>query len=133
MYHIGVYSFFKLIHTFSVQQKRDEIEPRSRQTLKRDTPTFMQMVQLKKDCIWNIHWIYRNCLGQFCEIPWKIYFDNAGNNMTLTLYNVTLTAQKPCEHNNNCDCSKTYGLNEVYIFFNKISLFNRKSINLIYC
>ena len=26
----------------------------------------------------------------------RIYFDNAGENVTLTLYNVTLTSQKPC-------------------------------------
>ena len=34
----------------------------------------------------------------------RIYFDNAGDN-------VTLTSQKPCLHNNKCDCSKTNGLN----------------------
>ena len=46
----------------------------------------------------------RNCLCQFHEIPWKsdhgctarIYFDNAGDNVTLALYSVTLTSQKPC-------------------------------------
>ena len=47
----------------------------------------------------------------------RIYFDNADDNMTLTLYNVTLTSRKPCLHNNKCDCSKTNGLNEVYVFF----------------
>ena len=26
----------------------------------------------------------------------RIYFDNAGGNVTQTLYNVTLTSQKPC-------------------------------------
>ena len=26
----------------------------------------------------------------------RIYFDNAGDNVTLTLYNVTLTSHKPC-------------------------------------
>ena len=66
-----------------------------------------------------------NALGDnhFCRsraltrpIPWnyvesdlgctsRIYFDN----VTLTLYNVTLTSQKPCQHNNKCDCSKTNG------------------------
>ena len=43
-------------------------------------------------------------------IPWnqtsyvtsRIYFDN----VTLTLHNVTLASQKPCQHNNKCDCSK---------------------------
>ena len=34
-----------------------------------------------------------------------IYFDN----VTLTLHNVTLMSQKPCQHNNKCDCSKTNG------------------------
>ena len=46
----------------------------------------------------------------------RIYFDNAGDNVTLTLYNVTLTTQKPCLHNNKCDCSKTNSLNEIYVF-----------------
>ena len=48
----------------------------------------------------------------------RIYFDNAGNNMTLTLYNVTLTSRKPCLHSNKCDCCKRNSLNEA----NKISL-----------
>ena len=48
----------------------------------------------------------------------RVYFDNPGDNMTLTLYNVTLTSRKPCFHNNKCDCSKTNGLNGVYVFFN---------------
>ena len=26
----------------------------------------------------------------------RIYFDKAGDNVTLTLYNVTITSQKPC-------------------------------------
>ena len=47
----------------------------------------------------------------------SIYFDNACDNVTLRLYNVTLTSQKPYQHNNKCDCSKTNGLNEVYVFF----------------
>ena len=33
----------------------------------------------------------------------RIYFDN----VTLTLHNLTLASQKPCQHNNKCDCSKT--------------------------
>ena len=37
-------------------------------------------------------------------------------NVMLTLYNVTLTSQKPCLQNNKCDRSKTNGLNEVYVF-----------------
>ena len=43
-------------------------------------------------------------LCQFHEILWnqtkdissRIYFDNVDDNMMLTLYNVTLTSQKPC-------------------------------------
>ena len=31
---------------------------------------------------------------QVCTL--RIYFDNAGDKVTLTLYNVTLTSQKPC-------------------------------------
>ena len=54
----------------------------------------------------------------------SIYFDNAGDNVTLTLHNITLTSQKPCLHNNRCDCSKTNGLNEVYVgFFFNIAIF----------
>ena len=41
-----------------------------------------------------------------------IYFDNASDNVTLTLYNVTLTSQEPCWHNN-----KKMVINEVYEFF----------------
>ena len=33
----------------------------------------------------------------------RIYFDNAADNVMLTLYNMTLTSQKPCLHNNKCD------------------------------
>ena len=36
-----------------------------------------------------------------------IYFDKADDNVMLTLHNVTLSSQKPCQHNNKCDCSKT--------------------------
>ena len=43
-------------------------------------------------------------LCQFLEILWnqtkdilsRTYFENVGDNMMLTLYNVTLTSQKPC-------------------------------------
>ena len=45
----------------------------------------------------------------------RIYFDNAVDNMTLTLYYVTLTSQKPCLHNYKCDCNKSNGSNEVYV------------------
>ena len=40
----------------------------------------------------------------------RISFDN----VTLTLHNVTLTSQKPYEHNNKCDQSKIRVINEVY-------------------
>ena len=29
--------------------------------------------------------------------------------VTLTLHNARMTSQKPCQHNNKCDCSKTNG------------------------
>ena len=32
----------------------------------------------------------------------RIYLDN----VTMTLHNVTLASQKPCHHNNKCECSK---------------------------
>ena len=38
------------------------------------------------------------------------------DNMTLMLHNLTLTSQKPCQHNNKCDCSKTNRLNKLYVF-----------------
>ena len=44
----------------------------------------------------------------------RIYFDN----VTLMLHNVTLTSQKPCQHKNKCDCSKTNGYKCLkFIFF----------------
>ena len=48
----------------------------------------------------------------------RIYFYNAGDNVTLALYNVTLTSQKLCSHNNKCDCSKTnvYSLGLCFFF-----------------
>ena len=46
----------------------------------------------------------------------RVYFDNACDNVTLSLYNVTPTLQKPCWQNNKCDCRKTNGWNEVYVF-----------------
>ena len=53
----------------------------------------------------------------------RIYFDN----VTLILHNVTLKSQKPCQHNNKCDCSKTnsYKLSYSHILFkiHKLHLF----------
>ena len=46
----------------------------------------------------------------------RIYFDNAGDNMMLTLYNVTLTSRKPC-YNNKRDCSIANGLMKFMIFY----------------
>ena len=43
----------------------------------------------------------------------RIYLDK----VTLTLHNIMLMSQKPCQHNNKCEYSKTNGLNEVYMFF----------------
>ena len=48
-----------------------------------------------------------------CTSRIYMYFVNA----TLTLHNVTLTSQKPCEHNNKCDCAaKQSVINEVMIY-----------------
>ena len=44
-----------------------------------------------------------------------IYFDNAGDNVALTLYNVMLTSQKSCLHNNKCDCSKANGYSDILL------------------
>ena len=41
--------------------------------------------------------------------------NTAGDDVTLTLYNVALTLQKPCLHNNKFACSKTNGENEDYV------------------
>ena len=60
----------------------------------------------------------------------RIYFDNAGDNVTLTWYNVMLTSQKSCEHNHKYDCSKTKVMNEVYVF--SIKYFIEKYINFFY-
>ena len=63
----------------------------------------------------------------------RIYFDNVGDNVTLTLYNVTLESQKPRQHNNKSDCIKS-GLNEIYVFSIKYPYSNilLKNIILIY-
>ena len=53
--------------------------------------------------------ILRNSVESDHGCASRIYFDNAGDN-------VTLTSQKPCLHNNKFDCSKTNGLTEVYGF-----------------
>ena len=49
----------------------------------------------------------------------RIYFDY--DNVMLTLHNVTLTSQKPCQHNNTISsviAAKQTVINEVYVFFN---------------
>ena len=43
--------------------------------------------------------IPRNSVESDLGCTSRIYFDN----VTLTLYSVTLTSQKPCKHNNKCD------------------------------
>ena len=52
------------------------------------------------------YWVNRNCLSNSVKsdrgCTSRIFFDN----VTLMLHNVTLTSQKPCQHNNKCDCSK---------------------------
>ena len=44
--------------------------------------------------------------AKFCGIRPRIHFENVVDNVTLMLHNVTLTSQKPSQHNNKCDCSK---------------------------
>ena len=39
----------------------------------------------------------------------RIYFDNTGDNVTLTLYNAKLASYNPRYDNNKCDCSNTNG------------------------
>ena len=57
----------------------------------------------------------------------RIYFDNVGDNETLTLYKVTLTSQKPCYTITSVIAAKQ---NEVHGFFYSDILL--KNINLIY-
>ena len=52
----------------------------------------------------------------------KIYFDNAGDDVTLTLYNVTLTSQNHVTPITSVIAAKETVINEVYVFFNKILL-----------
>ena len=58
-------------------------------------PTYNPQSELPRPISWNS---VESDLG--CTL--RIYFDN----VTQMLHNVT---QKPCQHNNNCDCSKTNG------------------------
>ena len=62
----------------------------------------------------------------------RIYFDNPGENVTLTLYNVMMASQKSCQHNSKSDCSKTIGINEVYVFFSIMRNLIEKYMNFIY-
>ena len=57
-----------------------------------------QQLELPLSILWNS---VESDLG--CTLG--IYFDN----MTMTLHNVTLASQRPCQLNNKCDCSKTNG------------------------
>ena len=54
----------------------------------------------KSELLWPIPW---NSMESDLGCTLRIYFDN----VTLSSHNVTLTSQKPCQHNNKCDCSKT--------------------------
>ena len=64
----------------------------------------------------------------------RIYFDNAGDNVTLPLYNVTLTPQKSCQKKQkktSVIAAKRTFINEDHVgffFFNKIE----KYITVIY-
>ena len=63
---------------------------------------FMAQSELPRPISWNSAESDLRCTS-------RIYFDN----MKLTLHNVTLTSQKPCQHYNKCECSKTNGYDEV--------------------
>ena len=79
----------------------------------------------------------QSCVGRFRGLTVesdhgctsRIFLDNARNNVTQTLYNVTLMSQKPCKHNNKCDCSKANDLNEVYVVFFQYNI----TIAIFYC
>ena len=57
----------------------------------------------------------------------RIFFDNAGDNVTLTLNNVTLTPQNQASTITSVIAAKQTVINEVYVvvffFFNKIGIF----------
>ena len=66
----------------------------------------------------------QNCLSQFRQIPWKQTTDVLRGSTLITQVitwcwrkNMTLTSQKPCWHNNKCDCSKQMA---IAIFYWKI-------------
>ena len=59
---------------------------------------------------WQIPW---NSLESDLWCTSTIYFDN----VRLTLHTVTLSSQKPCQHNNKCDRSKTNGYTWSLCFF----------------
>ena len=79
---------------------------------------------------WPVPWNYMESdLG--CTS--RIYFDN----VTLTVYNVTLTSQTPCQCNNKFDCSETNGYNiPQYDIFSIKYLYSdillNKNLNFIY-
>ena len=52
----------------------------------------------------------------------RIYFDNAGDNVTLTLYTVTLMSQKPCNTIASVIAAEQTAEMKINVFFNKISL-----------
>ena len=62
-------------------------------------------------------------------------FDNAGDNVMLALYNVTLTSQNHASTITSVIAAKQTVINEIYVFFNKISVkryFIEKYISFIY-
>ena len=76
-------------------------------------PSIPTKYKLKQRVLLSVQTLFHNCLlhSPQSELSWPIpqnsvesdhgctsmiYFDNAGDNLSLTLYNVTLTSQKPC-------------------------------------
>ena len=53
----------------------------------------------QSDLPWSIP---RNLVESDLRCTSRIYFDDVADNVTMTLHNVTLTSQKPCQHNNKC-------------------------------
>ena len=53
----------------------------------------------QSDLPWSIP---RNLVESDLRCTSRIYFDDVADNVTMTLHNVTLTSQEPCQHNNKC-------------------------------
>ena len=78
------------------------------------------VVLLSKGVMHVYHFLNQNCLNQFPEISWNKTSDLHRKLLwyvTLTLHDVTLTSQQPCQLNIKRNCSKTNGNNWSLCFF----------------